>query len=270
MSLNDLEQSDIDTLVELLLRRQQSRERKALCINIGIDHKRLNFLENTSVQDFFIRLIHDLHQTDNNDAFCKLCCKELLPSCRDQESKHFLVNIIEKLGCHQSMITSEPIPVFQKQIRVISAIFVIVLTAIIFLIYNQISGNTLFKCLSPSFNSFQKPSSTTIQIVDLHNDTCVEKLLIIKGKVTVQDADKVWFVVYPLVPDSKYYVQKPANIENGQFAAEVNVGDEKTASGTKFVIRAFVKPNNELVEADILYDWPKAKWSSDIISVMRK
>ncbi|MCV3217555.1 hypothetical protein OGM63_29285 [Plectonema radiosum NIES-515] len=104
MSLDDLEQFDIDTLVELLLRSEQYRERIALCINIGIDHKRLNFLENTSERDFFIRLIHYLKETGNNDALCNLSCKELLPTFRTGRYAPILSEIAVKLGCNQEFI----------------------------------------------------------------------------------------------------------------------------------------------------------------------
>jgi hypothetical protein len=139
MSLDDLKELDIDTLVELLLCSQQSRERIALCINIGIDHKRLNYLENTSERDFFIRLIDDLNETGNNDALCKLCCKELLPILPYQQNRNLLENIIEKLGCNQSIIVQKPIPIFPKKriFLFISTFFLIVLTTIGFSNYNQ-------------------------------------------------------------------------------------------------------------------------------------
>ena len=139
MSLDDLEELDIDTLVELLLRSQQSRKRIALCINIGIDHNGLNFLENTSDRDFFILLIHYLNETDNNDALCKLCCKELLPLFTSQQNRNLLENIIEKLGCNQSIIVQKPIPIFPKKriFLFISTFFLIVLTTIGFSNYNQ-------------------------------------------------------------------------------------------------------------------------------------
>jgi len=74
-----LNESDIDTLINLLLRSQQSRTREALCYSIGIDPKRLQFIKYSSDSDFFQLLISHLNEIDEQEALCKLCCKELFP-----------------------------------------------------------------------------------------------------------------------------------------------------------------------------------------------
>jgi hypothetical protein len=98
---NFLNESDIDTLINLLLRSQQSRTREALCLSIGIDPKRLSFLRDSSDSDFFLLLIRYLNEIDNKEALCKLCCKELGPIFRKGTYSLFLSEISEKLDCNQ-------------------------------------------------------------------------------------------------------------------------------------------------------------------------
>lgn len=272
MCTDSLEQLDIDGLVELLLRSQQSRERKALCINIGIDHKRLNFIENTSDQDFFIRLIHYINETGNNEAICNLCCKELLPVFRNPANTPLLEKIIVKLGCNRPITTLEFIPFFKnKNIFLISGIiFVIILTIIGFPLYKQISGNKPnLNCQNIVDNTSKNLSSAKNIKINLPNNVCVERLQKIQGKVTVQDAKTVWIVVKPLI-GSTYYVQEPTNINDGEFRTQIYVGDNSTLPGTEFEIRAFIKPSNKLNNGQKLDNWPDAKWVSDIILIKRK
>ncbi|MGH8000121.1 MAG: hypothetical protein ACREPR_11975 [Brasilonema sp.] len=135
----------------------------------------------------------------------------------------------------------------------------------------QISGNNPnLNCAKVSSNSSQKPSSAKVQILNPSHEECIEQLPLIQGKVTVQEANQVWIVVKPLTDNQPYYVQKPAPVIHGEFQTQIYLGDEKTVPGTQFQIRAFVEPNNELKEGQKLEDWPKATWSSDVISVKRK
>lgn len=96
---NFLNESDIDTLINLLLRSQQSRTREALCFSIGIDPKRLSFLRDSSDSDFFLLLIRYLNEIGNQEALCKLCCKELVPIFHKGTYGVFLSEISEKLNC---------------------------------------------------------------------------------------------------------------------------------------------------------------------------
>ncbi len=96
MSLNDLKQSDIQRIADLLSRSQQSRERKALCIELGIDHKRLDFIENVSDWDFFILLISYLKDTGSKDTLCNICSKQVLPDLLYQQNRDELKDIIKK------------------------------------------------------------------------------------------------------------------------------------------------------------------------------
>jgi hypothetical protein len=97
---NFLNESEIDTLINLLLRSQQSRTREALCSSIGIDPKRLSFLRDSSDSDFFLLLIRYLNEIDDKEALCKLCCRELFPIFRKGTHGPLLTKICEKLNCN--------------------------------------------------------------------------------------------------------------------------------------------------------------------------
>jgi hypothetical protein len=97
---NFLNESDIDTLINLLLRSQQSRTREALCVSIGIDPKRLSFLRDSSDSDFFLLLIRYLNEIGDQEALCKLCCKELGSIFQKGTYGLFLNELAEKLNCN--------------------------------------------------------------------------------------------------------------------------------------------------------------------------
>ncbi|MEH1767328.1 MAG: hypothetical protein V7K76_06090 [Nostoc sp.] len=104
MSQQDfLNESDIDTLTNLLLRSQQSRTREALCSSIGIDPRRLSFLRNSSDSDFFLLLIEYLNEIGDQEALCRLCCRELFPIFNKSTHRTILEEIAVKLNCnHES------------------------------------------------------------------------------------------------------------------------------------------------------------------------
>ncbi len=103
-----LDESDIDTLINLLLRSQQSRTREALCFSIGIDPKRLSFIRDSSESDFFLLLIRYLNEIGEQDALCKLCCKELLPIFHQGKYTPILSDIAAKLNCNQRLSQNSP------------------------------------------------------------------------------------------------------------------------------------------------------------------
>ncbi|WP_407900291.1 tetratricopeptide repeat protein, partial [Scytonema sp. NUACC26] len=98
---NFLSESDIDTLINLLLRSQQSRTREALCFSIGIDPKRISFLRDSSDSDFFLLLIKYLNEIGDREALCKLCCKELVPIFQKGTYSIFLSELAVQLNCSQ-------------------------------------------------------------------------------------------------------------------------------------------------------------------------
>ncbi len=105
---NLITESDVDTLVNLLLRSQQSRTREALCFSIGIDPKRLSFLRDSSDSDFFLLLIEYLNQIGDQKALCKLCYKELVPIFNKGIYSLFLSELAGKLNCSQELRQNHP------------------------------------------------------------------------------------------------------------------------------------------------------------------
>ncbi|MEH1858432.1 MAG: hypothetical protein V7L21_10575 [Nostoc sp.] len=105
---NFLDESDIDTLIDLLLRSQQSRAREALCFSIGIDPKRLSFIRDYSDYDFFLLLIRYLNEIGDQEALCKLCCKELVPIFYKGTYGLFLNDLAGKLNCSQEFRQNYP------------------------------------------------------------------------------------------------------------------------------------------------------------------
>ncbi|MEH1978069.1 MAG: hypothetical protein V7L27_01965 [Nostoc sp.] len=100
---NFLNESDIDTLTNLLLRSQQSRTREALCSSIRIDPRQLSFLRNSSDSDFFLLLIGYLNEIGDQEALCRLCCRELFPIFNKSAHRTILEDIAVKLNCnHES------------------------------------------------------------------------------------------------------------------------------------------------------------------------
>ncbi|NJM71329.1 MAG: hypothetical protein HC862_14480 [Scytonema sp. RU_4_4] len=103
-----LEESDIETLINLLLRSQQSRTREALCFSIGIDPKRLSFIRDCSDSDFFLLLIRYLNEIGEQEALCKLCCKELFLVFPHGKYATILSEIAAKLNCNQKSSQNSP------------------------------------------------------------------------------------------------------------------------------------------------------------------
>lgn len=166
-----LTESDIDTLINLLLRSQQSRTREALCFSIGIDPKRLSFLRDSSDSDFFLLLIRYLNEIGDQEALCKLCHKELVPIFNKGTYSLFLSELAGKLNCSQEFrqnypnnkqptsSSSSPAPsvsvnpfnqLAKNKLVIGSAIFLIGLAG--FSLYNQNS------------NSFNNPHPTELPV----------------------------------------------------------------------------------------------------------
>lgn len=265
MILDCLEEPDVETLTNLLNSSQQTRRRRALCANIGIDPNELDFIENTSEKDFCILLINLLNRTNNKTALCHLCCKELTPIFFKNNK---LEEIIVKLECDISNTIIERSFLLNKRKIFIGfsatfGVFFILLIAGVF----GVNNNSI--CASSNHKLSQVLLSATVKFVSPFNGECVSSYQqVVQGEVTVQEAKKVWIVVKP-EPNSVYYVQAPTDIINGQFTTGIYLGDKDTAPATKFTIRAFVEPYNQLKEGDKLSDWPKAKWSSDPVTVTR-
>ncbi|TAE26856.1 MAG: hypothetical protein EAZ91_16975 [Cytophagales bacterium] len=115
-------------------------------------------------------------------------------------------------------------------------------------------------------HSSQKASRVTIAIPN--NAENVSRLLHVEGKAT--NADSVWLVVRPFgSPD--YYVQTPVKVNShGRWKGRVIIGSIHAAnSGVRFQIQAFIKPELQLGEGDVLNKWPKSEVASNLITVVR-
>jgi hypothetical protein len=145
-----LDETDIEILTNLLLRSQQLRRREALCFRIGINPDRLSFIRDTSDYDFCLLLIQHLNQIGEQEALCKLCCKELPSIFRHVKYVSTLNEIAVKLNCNQrlgqqqTILSSNPPPsssinsfirLIQNKLVLASAIFLIGLA--VFVSYNQ-------------------------------------------------------------------------------------------------------------------------------------
>ncbi|AKG24252.1 CHAT domain-containing protein [Calothrix sp. 336/3] len=71
----ELNDSDRKILTDLLIRsgRAEYSARKALCIRIGIDPNKLEFLRQSTDANFALELIDYLHSTDDQEALGKVC-----------------------------------------------------------------------------------------------------------------------------------------------------------------------------------------------------
>jgi hypothetical protein len=269
MPLDSLERLDKETLIDLLnLLHQQTKRRRALCTNIGIDPSQLDFVEDTSEKDFCILLIDFLNRTNNQTALCHLCCKELSPKFPNNNK---LKEIMEKLECVPSNPIVDPFYPLTKKRKFPVYIATLGIGLTVLIPVGFVVSNNNSSCASSNHKSSQDSVSAKVKIVNLFDGDCVKNYQqIIKGKVTVtvKEAEKLWIVVKP-EPDSVYYVQAPADITNGEFETKIYLGEQDTQLGTKFTIRAFVEPSDQLQEGKKLSNWPEAKWSSDLVTVTR-
>ncbi|MDZ8258065.1 hypothetical protein [Nostoc sp. ChiQUE01b] len=104
-----LDEFDVEALVNLMLRSQQSRTREALCLRIGIDPKRLGFIKDSADADFVVELITYLNEIGNKEAICKLCCLELIPIfSKSEKYAPILTEIAAKLHCDLVLTRNNP------------------------------------------------------------------------------------------------------------------------------------------------------------------
>lgn len=96
----ELNDSDIERLTDLLIRsgRAEYFARKALCIKIGIEPTKVQFLSLNTENDFALELINYLHSIDNKPALYKIC-RELEEVFKQGKYAAALENIKSKLDC---------------------------------------------------------------------------------------------------------------------------------------------------------------------------
>lgn len=115
-----------------------------------------------------------------------------------------------------------------------------------------------------------QPNEAQLYIIEPKDGDRVPERPYISGKVADSNAE-VWIIVHPMEV-SDYWVQpKPSVRADGSWKASVYVGRPSGIDeGKRYEIRAIVGPKLQLKEGDVLSGWPEAKWTSDLIEVIRK
>ncbi len=92
---------------------------------------------------------------------------------------------------------------------------------------------------------------------------------VVEGRVTDPKAE-VWVIVHP-VGLSSYWIQPPVTVRrDGTWRVSVYIGRAGDIdTGKEFEIMAIADPKESLTEAQVFSEWPKAKWRSDIVTVVR-
>lgn len=114
-----------------------------------------------------------------------------------------------------------------------------------------------------------KPDS--LLITEPVNSSVVRKQRVdVIGKVSDPKLN-VWVIVHP-VGLSAYWIQPPVAVrKDGSWQVPVYIGRAGDIDvGREFDIMAVADPEPKLNEGRILSEWPKAKWRSDIVTVVRK
>ena len=93
---------------------------------------------------------------------------------------------------------------------------------------------------------------------------------VVEGRVTDSKAN-VWVIVHP-VGLSSYWIQPPVTVQrNGTWRVPVYIGRAGDIdTGKEFEIMAIADPQESLSEGQVFSAWPKAKWRSDIVTVVRR
>ncbi|MEW6571972.1 MAG: hypothetical protein AB1390_12540 [Nitrospirota bacterium] len=93
---------------------------------------------------------------------------------------------------------------------------------------------------------------------------------LVEGRVTDPKAE-VWVIVHP-VGLSSYWIQPSVTVRrDGTWRVPVYIGRAGDIDiGKEFEIMAIAEPKERLTEGQVFSEWPKAKWRSDIITVVRR
>ncbi len=123
-----------------------------------------------------------------------------------------------------------------------------------------------------SFFSVQQLAAAQNENITIKSPTDgarVPARLIVRGVVIDRNV-QVWVIVHP-VALSSYWIQPPVLIKSdGRWGVKVYIGRVGYQDvGMEYEIMAIADPKQKLVEGDVL-GWPKAKWRSDIVTVIRE
>jgi hypothetical protein len=96
----------------------------------------------------------------------------------------------------------------------------------------------------------------------------VPRIMLARGEVT--NAGTVWIVIRS-AGRPEYYVQAPIKVNaDGAWEGPIYTGNsEKACIGLRFQLRAFVNPAKALTADEVIFSWPEAEISSDVVEVMR-
>lgn len=125
----------------------------------------------------------------------------------------------------------------------------------------------LFIILTMSVVSGQQ---TKLRITAPTNKTQISERVFIEG--TIDDPKlKVWIIVHPMGLPS-YWVQPPITAgENGTWEGMIYIGRAGSLdSGKEFEIMAVASPKTKIREGNVLDRWPSARWTSQIMELIRK
>ena len=92
----------------------------------------------------------------------------------------------------------------------------------------------------------------------------------VEGRVSDPKAE-VWVIVHP-VGLSSYWTQPPVTVRrDGTWRVPVYIGRAGDIDvGKEFEIMAIAYPKQRLTEGRVFSEWPKVKWRSDVVTVVRK
>ncbi|MFC2104786.1 hypothetical protein ACFLS4_05495 [Bacteroidota bacterium] len=113
-------------------------------------------------------------------------------------------------------------------------------------------------------------TSKNLEIIEPKDQSLVGQRPIVKGVLTESNFD-VWIIVHPLEV-SDFWVQPKAGVKaDSTWKAMIHIGRPGSVDiGKLFEIKAFAGVEIELYEGKVLNDWPKAKYSSQLIEVTRE
>jgi len=115
-----------------------------------------------------------------------------------------------------------------------------------------------------------QPATGVVSILDPGDRETVQSRHRVTGTVEAP-ASTVWLVVHPRDTGAYWVQPRVATTKTGNWAVEAYFGREGNIDiGREFEILAIAGPRQELLEGQVLPDWPEAAWRSRIVTVVRR